>query len=244
MMKYLKKYNESYSIDDIEDLFLPLLDNGAKLKIYDGFFESEKGNRYPNFFQDEKRISDNSYISKLVVIKLKIDMVRIEIEPWKEIQNNSGMYFQSKDNFIKYREVINDIYGCLSHLTCNYNIDLLPNEIRLLLIFDKVNKDDLVSSEKIKNAYVFLFDELIKIGLNIKIFWSYGVIKVLSEDTDYLESILKSLLNFNSNWDNTWNEYDKIPEIIKIVSKIDKMGYTLDISGENSGEYSIKIQKK
>ena len=94
MMKYLKKYNESYSIDDIEDLFLPLLDNGAKLKIYDGFFESEKGNRYPNFFQDEKRISDNSYISKLVAIKLKIHMVRTEIEPCKEIQNNSTAFIR------------------------------------------------------------------------------------------------------------------------------------------------------
>lgn len=272
-MKKFSKLIESvkYTEEDIEDFFLPLLDIGAKLKIYEGYYKpgtaaTETVSRgYDHFYTSLSKIGPGYHDAKLVIIDLPIETNSVEVEPWREIQNSSGFYFQSKENFKKYRQLINEVYGCLSHIDYDYVVELEQNKIKLILIGGLIEDTTSELSNKNKQMYDYLVEELLDLP---EIFSSGSVYSAqpgkwyIEYDTQFYPSLrlgykrsnqklvnaLASITKFNPIYDNFFQGAVKnaLPEIVKIVKKIDDEGFQIswEEDGHRDNTYKILIKPK
>lgn len=272
-MKKFSKLIESvkYTEEDIEDFFLPLLDIGAKLKIYDGYYkpgtpETESVRRgSDHFYTSLSKIGPGYHDAKLVIISIPVSISSVDVEPWREIQNSSGFYFQSKQNFIKYRQIINEIYGCLSHIEYDYIIELEQDKIKLILIGSLIEETTSELSNKNKQMYDYLVEELLDLP---EIFSSGSVYSAqpgkwyIDYDTQFYPSLrlgykrsnqklvnaLASITKFNPRYDEFFQGAVKnaLPEIVKIVKKIDDEGFQIswEIDGHRDNTYKILIKPK
>jgi len=270
-MKKFSKLVESvkYTEEDIEDFFLPLVDIGAKIKIYDGYYKSgtpeththRRG--YDHFYTSLDKIGEGYHDAKLVIVDLPIKTHSVDVEPWREIQNSSGFYFQPKDDFIKYRQLINDIYGCLRHIEYEYIVELEQGRIKIILIGGPIEDNTSQLSSKNRQMYDYLYEELLKINEFFEEGTIYGAKPgkwYIEYDTQFYPSLrmafkisskklmklLSSIVSFNpkyGEWVQTNGVIDKVADIVK---KIDESGFSISFEnyGHRDNTYLIKITPK
>jgi hypothetical protein len=274
-MRKFTKLIESvkYTEEDIEDVFLPLSDIGSKLKIYNGYYKSaEKGKLIGGgnkFYTSVDKIDSGFRDAKLLIITFpkegsaRVESSSVDIEPWREIQNNSGFYFQPKEGFFKYRQLINDIYGCLSHIDQEYMVELEQDRIKIIFIGDLVDEKVSDLSRKNIQMYEYLYEELLKLDQYFEKGTVYSAKPgkwYIDYDTQFYPALkigykrisnslyktLASLSKFNDRYNDMIDEYGQNDQVVNVVKKIDDEGFKISWKedGHRENTYSIAISPK
>lgn len=270
-MKKFSKLIESvkYTEEDIEDFFLPLTDIGAKIKIYDGYYKqgepstNSRSGTHDSFYTSMDKIGPGYHDAKMVIISIPVKAESVEVEPWREIQNSSGFYFQSKDNFLKYRQLINDVYGCLSHIQYDYIVELEQGKIKIILIGELIEDKTSDLSNRNKQIYDYLHEELLKldeffvsgsiynakpgkwyVGYDTQFYPSLTI--AFKASSKKLMKLLSSIVSFNPKYAGWVQENGVVDEVAKVVKKIDDQGFNISFEdySHRDNTYSLKITPK
>jgi hypothetical protein len=256
-VKFISNYRlfESTEVSDINSEIIDALsyiaDIGFKIKIYD-FYHNIDGD-HGNLYVDERNSHTGTSESKLIKISYKAGypIRSYQIEDWHKIlgYGSSGFYFHSDSKLSM--DFLKELSLSMSHLgEYNPQISFKDDTILILLDISKVSEnkiDNKISEyyEKLRtllnqanddSVYVSYYEATKTLYLGVRSNRS-STMKLF-----YIAANLcpKTIADPNQNWEKNIKIIKKYANIAK---EMEKDGYEIKFSNEDSYKYILKLVK-